>query len=61
MQTGNLAGVMKTMGHRDGKTAMHYQHPELDDARAALDCGLASETVEIRAPSVPGYVSIAFA
>jgi len=28
---------MKTMGHRDVKTAMHYQHPELDVVRAALD------------------------
>jgi integrase len=28
MRTGNLAAVMKTMGHRDVKTAMHYQHPE---------------------------------
>jgi hypothetical protein len=37
MRTGNLAAVMKTMGHRDGKTAMHYQHPELEIVRAALD------------------------
>jgi len=28
---------MKTMGHRDVKTAMHYQHPELEIVRAALD------------------------
>ncbi len=26
-QTGNLAAVMKAMGHRDVKTAMQYQHP----------------------------------
>jgi hypothetical protein len=25
------------MGHRDVKTAMHYQHPELEIVRAALD------------------------
>ena len=37
MRTGNLAVVMKTMGHRDVKTAMHYQHPELEIVRAALD------------------------
>jgi len=37
MQTGNLAAVMKTMGHKDVKTAMHYQHPELEIVRAALD------------------------
>ena len=35
--TGNLAAVMKTMGHRDVKTAMQYQHPELEIVRAALD------------------------
>jgi hypothetical protein len=27
------------MGHRDVKTAMHYQHPELEVVRAALDYG----------------------
>jgi len=49
MRTGNLAAVMKTMGHRDVKTAMHYQHPELDVVRAALDYGAASEPAEMRA------------
>ena len=49
MRTGNLAAVMKTMGHRDVKTAMHYQHPELDVVRAALDYGATSETAEMRA------------
>ena len=49
MRTGNLAAVMKTMGHRDVKTAMHYQPPELDIVRAALDYGAASETADIRA------------
>src|SRR5579864_823290 len=28
-RTGNLAAVMKTMGHKDVKTATQYQHPEL--------------------------------
>jgi hypothetical protein len=28
---------MRTMGHRDVKTAMHYQHPELEIVLAALD------------------------
>jgi len=37
MRTGNLAAVMRTMGHRDVKTAMNYQHPELEIVRAALD------------------------
>ena len=30
---------MRTMGHRDVKTAMHYQLPELEIVRAALDYG----------------------
>jgi hypothetical protein len=38
MRICNLAAVMRTMGHRDVKTAMHYQHPELEIVRAALDC-----------------------
>jgi len=37
MRTGNLAAVMRTMGHRDVKTAMHYQQPELEIVRAGLD------------------------
>jgi len=37
MRTGNLAAVMKTMGHKDVKTAMQYQHPELEIVCAALD------------------------
>jgi hypothetical protein len=45
-RTGNLAAVMKTMGHRDVKTAMHYQHSELEIVRAALDYGGATETNE---------------
>jgi integrase len=48
MRTGNLAAVMKTMGHRDVKTAMHYQHPELEIVRAALDYGAATDTTETR-------------
>ena len=48
MRTGNLAAVMRTMGHRDVKTAMHYQHPELELVRAALHYGATSEAVEMR-------------
>jgi integrase len=48
MRTGNLAAVMKTMGHRDVKTAMHYQHPELEIVRAALDYHPTAETAETR-------------
>jgi integrase len=35
--TGNLAAVMKTMGHKDVKTAMQYQHPEPEIVRLALN------------------------
>jgi len=37
--TGNLAAVMKTMGHKDVRVAMQYQHPELELVRAALNQG----------------------
>ena len=49
MRTGNLAAVMMTMGHRDVKTAMHCQHPELDVVRAALDYDATTKTAELRA------------
>ena len=42
-RTGNLAAVMRTMGHKDVKTAMQYQHPELEIVRAALDQDTAVE------------------
>jgi hypothetical protein len=43
MRTGNLAAVMRTMGHKDVKTAMQYQHPELEIVRAALDRNTATD------------------
>ena len=36
-KTGNLKAVMKVMGHKDVKTAMKYQHPEIEIVRAALN------------------------
>jgi integrase len=36
-RTGNLKAVMRVMGHRDFKTALKYQHPEVDVVRAALN------------------------
>ena len=36
-KTGNLPAVMKTMGHKDVRAAMHYQHPDLEIVRAALN------------------------
>ncbi len=35
--TGNLAMVMKVMGHTDVRTAMRYQQPILDPVRDAID------------------------
>jgi len=35
--TGNLAVVMKVMGHTDVRTSMRYQHPALDSLRVAID------------------------
>jgi site-specific recombinase XerC len=42
-RTGNLAAVMRTMGHKNVKTAMQYLHPELEIVRAALDHDTAAE------------------
>ncbi len=36
-KTGNLAAVMNSMGHSDVKTAMTYQHPELNVVRDAIN------------------------
>jgi integrase len=36
-KTGNLKLVMDSMGHADVKTAMKYQHPELEIVRQALN------------------------
>jgi len=46
-RTGNLAAVMKTMGRRDVKTAMSYQHPELEIVRAAIDYRAPIDTTEM--------------
>ena len=35
--TGNLATVMKVMGHTDVRTSMRYQHPGLESIREAID------------------------
>ena len=52
-RTGNFAAVMMTMGHRDVKTAIHYQHPELDVVRAALDYGTPSKSETTSAAARP--------
>ena len=47
-RTGNLAAVMHTMGHRDVRTAMHYQHPELELVRAAPITKHRPDTTQVR-------------
>jgi integrase len=36
-RTGNLAALMKALGHADAQTAMKYQHPGLEQIRIAVD------------------------
>jgi len=36
-RTGNLAALMKALGHSDAQTAMKYQHPGLERIRMAVD------------------------
>jgi hypothetical protein len=52
-KTGNLAAVMKTMGHKDVRAAMQHRHLEL--VRAALDQGRES-ALPMAAQEKPGRV-----
>jgi integrase len=36
-RTGNLAAVMKVLGHADAQTAMRYQHPGIEQIRKAVE------------------------
>lgn len=36
-RTGNLAALMKVLGHADAQTAMKYQHPGLEQIRKAVE------------------------
>jgi hypothetical protein len=51
----NLAVVMRTMGPRNVKTAMHCQRPELEVVRAALDYGTPNDVAEARAERKGGH------
>ncbi len=53
-QTGNLKLVIQAMGHVDVKTAMKYQHPELEMVRVALN-----ETAPVWCREVPGGAATA--
>ena len=44
--TGNLAVVMRAMGHGSPSTAMKYQHPELEQVRRVLNGTNGSHTPE---------------
>ena len=45
-KTGNLAAVMRVMGHSDPRIAMHYQHPDLEVIRQGLNLGSAAARVQ---------------
>jgi hypothetical protein len=51
-QTGNLKAVMLTMGHKDVKTAMRYQHPEVEVVRQALNQLIRTEEAAGSAPKL---------
>jgi len=36
-RTGNLAALMKLLGHSDAQTAMRYQHPGIEQIRRAVE------------------------
>jgi hypothetical protein len=44
-KTGNITAVMSSMGHSDVKTAMTYQHPELNVVRDAINSWHIVETL----------------
>jgi len=45
-KTGNLAAVMRVMGHSDPRIAMHYQHPDLELIRHGLNVGSSDARVQ---------------
>lgn len=52
--TGNLAAVMRAMGHSSAQTAMIYQHPGIEAIRRAVDeKNLQARTSQIRHSAVP--------
>jgi len=57
-ETGNLAAVMETMGHKDVKTAMKYQHPELELVRTALNSGRSQTASNEVIGGEENYVSV---
>ncbi len=45
-KTGNLAAVMRVMGHSDPRIAMHYQRPDLELIRQGLNVGSSDARVQ---------------
>lgn len=45
-KTGNLAAVMRVMGHSHPRIAMHYQHPDLEVIRQGLNVGSSDARVQ---------------
>ena len=47
-KTGNLAAVMRVMGHSDPRIAMHYQHPDLEMIRQGINAGNPSADARVQ-------------
>ena len=58
-ETGNLKLVMAVMGHKDVKTAMRYQHPEIELVREIIDRrnGLVDYAKEVLCPSATSQIT----
>lgn len=52
-QTGNTAVTMKVMGHKDVRTTMRYQHPDMDMVREAVERRVAKATATVVVASQP--------
>ncbi len=50
------AAVMRTMRHRDINAAMHYQHPELEIVRSALNYRAPNDGAEVPFLATPEEV-----
>lgn len=47
-KTGNLAILMRVMGHSDPRIAMHYQHPDIEQIRQGLNAGNRSTDARVQ-------------
>jgi integrase len=54
--TGNLAAVMKALGHSSAQTAMIYQHPGIEAIRQAVDERNSTQVLRHNSRHNPGLV-----